>query len=142
MAQGRLQTQTTSAREIADLFTVAERGLRDAQATVISTDLRFSAAYDAALTLATVVLRCVGYRTRGVAHHATTFESLPFAMGEQMEVRADLFEACRMKRNVTHYRRAGEVTLQEVEELLAVAVAFKGEVAAWVEAHYPQYLPH
>lgn len=142
MAQGRLQPQTTSPQEIADLLIVAERGLRDAEATVISTDLRFSAAYDAALTLATVVLRCAGYRTRGVAHHATTFEALAFVMGGQMQVRADLFEACRMKRNVTHYRRAGEVTLQEVEELLAVAVAFKGEVEAWVSTHYPQYLPH
>jgi hypothetical protein len=142
VAQRRLQPQTTSPQEIADLFVVADRGLRDARATVISTDLRFSAAYDAALTLATVALRCVGYRTRGVAHHATTFEALPFVMGEQVQPRADLFEACRMKRNVTHYRRAGEVTLREVEELLAAAVAFKGEVEAWVSSQYPQYAPH
>lgn len=140
MAQGRLQPQATSAQEIADLLAVADRGLKDAQATVISTDLRFSAAYDAALTLATVVLRCLGYRTRGVAHHATTFEALPLVMGEEAQAHADLFEACRMKRNVTHYRRAGEVTLQEVEELLGAAVAFRGEVEAWVGAHHPQYI--
>jgi hypothetical protein len=121
---------------------VAERGLTDAQATVISTDLRFSAAYDAALTLATVALRCVGYRTRGVAHHATTFEALPLVMGNKMQAQADLFEACRMKRNVTHYRRAGEISLQEVEELLAAVVAFKDDVREWAGAHYPQYIPH
>lgn len=142
MAQGRLQPQPTTRREIADLLVVAERGLKDAQATVISNDLRFSAAYDAALTLATVALRCTGYRTRGAAHHATTFEALPFVMGEQVQPRADLFEACRMKRNVTHYRRAGEVTLREVEELLSVSVAFRGEVEAWVGAQHPPYRPH
>lgn len=142
MAQGRLQQQPTTPREIADLLVVAERGLKDAQATVISTDLRFSAAYDAALTLATVALRCTGYRTRGAAHHATTFEALPSVMGEQAQARADLFEACRMKRNVTHYRRAGEVTAGEVDELLTAAVAFRDEVEVWVRARYPQYLPH
>lgn len=137
-----MQPQKTSAREIADLLSVAERGLTDARATVISTDLRFSAAYDAALTLATVALRCVGYRTRGVAHHATIFEALPLVMGEQLQGQADLFEACRMKRNVMHYRRAGEVSLREVEELLIAAVAFRDEVGEWVGAHYPEYLPH
>jgi uncharacterized protein (UPF0332 family) len=142
VARGRLQLQATSSGEIADLLIVAERGLKEAQATVIANDLRFSAAYDAALTLATVVLRCVGYRTRGVAHHATIFEALPSIMGEQSQARADLFEACRMKRNVTHYRRAGEVTLQEVEELLATAVAFRDDVREWVEAYYPQYSAH
>lgn len=117
------------------------RDLTDAAATVISADRRFPAAYDAALNLATVPLRCSGYRTRGVAHHATVFEALPIAMAESMAGRADFFEACRIKRNVAHYQRSGMIQSGEVEELLAAAQQFLGEVRSWVSEHHPDLLP-
>lgn len=137
----RLQPYRVSAQEMADLWEVVEGSLADAQVESISLDLRFSAAYDAALTLAVLVLRCAGYRTRGMAHHATTFEALPLILGPEHQSQANLFEACRIKRNVSHYRRRGQVTRGELRELIAAAQQFRTQVLAWMGEHFPQFVP-
>jgi hypothetical protein len=61
LAEGRLRKHRTSAREIADLFRVVERNLADASVEAVSTDRRFTIAYEAALGLATITLYCNGY---------------------------------------------------------------------------------
>ena len=73
--QGRLRSHRTSREEIGSLIAIVERDLKDA-AVLISPDRRFATAYNAALQLATIVLYCQGYRTRGGGHHATTFAAL------------------------------------------------------------------
>ncbi len=52
----------TSPREIADLFGVADRDLRDCQVRGLSADWRLNIAYNAALQIATVALAAAGYR--------------------------------------------------------------------------------
>jgi hypothetical protein len=76
-----LRREPTTSDEIQGLLSIVERGLRDAEVTSISTDLRFVAAFNSALAAATVVLRARGYRTASQAgHHVRTIESLEFSI--------------------------------------------------------------
>ncbi|MHB1362143.1 MAG: SAV_6107 family HEPN domain-containing protein [Thermoleophilia bacterium] len=130
---GKLRRQATSVDEIADLLAVVDRDLRDASLKGLSADRRFATAYNAVLQLATVVLRTEGYRTAGLGHHATTFEALPMIMGGEVGDMAYYFDACRAKRNVTDYGRAGSVSESEADELLIVAKEFREKVLRWME---------
>lgn len=134
----RLQRHSTSSREITNLLRLVERGLADAEVDSISTDLRFCAAYNAALSLATMPLCCAGYRTRGAGHHATTFEALPLVMGQEVCEMAAYLNVCRSKRNVAEYRRSGEIVDEEVEELVASVRAFREQVEQWLRINHPE----
>ena len=61
----KLAPKETTAQEVGDLMHLAEQYLADAQVETISPDLRFPAAYQAALQLATIPLHCAGYRPVG-----------------------------------------------------------------------------
>lgn len=135
LSSGNLRRQASSVEEIADLIEVVERDLKDASLKGLSPDRRFATAYNAVLQLAVMVLRSEGYRTSGMGHHATAFKALPLIMGKEVRERADYFDACRSKRNVTDYGKAGEVSESEADELLAEAQDFKEEVLAWMEAN-------
>src|SRR4030065_439191 len=79
--QGRLRRRSTRREEIRGLLQVADRDLGDAAVPGLSSDRLFLIAYEAALTLATIPLRCAGYETHGSGHHWTTFLALPPAIG-------------------------------------------------------------
>ena len=57
MEYGWLKREPTSPREIKDLMGIVERSLADAKVEAVSTDLRFIAAFNAALSVATIALR-------------------------------------------------------------------------------------
>jgi hypothetical protein len=139
LAEGRLRRHRTSAQEIAALFGVIERNLADASVEAISTDRRFTIAYEAALELATVTLFCNGYETYGVGHHFTTFQALKETMGDVGKTYADYFEMCRTKRAVASYDRAGGVSETDVGSLLEEVRAFKREVLSWLKQHHPRF---
>lgn len=132
LSSGKLRHKTSSAEEISELLAVVERDINDASLTGLSPDRRFATAYNAVLQLATTVLRAEGYRTAGMGHHATTFAVLPSIMGQSLRGKADFFDACRSKRNVTDYGRVGAVSESEADELLVVATEFRDEVLAWL----------
>jgi len=138
--EGRLQQHQTSIKEIADLFTVAERDLADAAIKEISADRRFATAYNAALQLATIVLHASGYRAGKTGHHWVTFKILPEVMGPEAQEQADYFNSCRSTRNVTDYDRAGVVADATADEILEEAKAFKMEVIEWLKARHPDLL--
>jgi hypothetical protein len=137
---GRLQRHRTSAQEIADLLRLADRGLADARVEAISTDLRFTAAYNAALALATIPIHCAGYRTRGAGHHVTTFEALPLAMGEGLHDLAAYLDICRQKRSQVEHRRVGQTTTSEVEELIGHVQSLRQKVREWLGTTHPGLL--
>ena len=95
---GNLAKETSSRAEVQELFRVAARSLRDAAIPGLSAEGKFALAYDAALQLSTIPLRCAGYRTRGEGHHWTVFRVLPELMGPEFEELADYFQSCRSKR--------------------------------------------
>ena len=57
---GWLRREPTSPDEIGNLLGVVERSLADAKVDAVSTDLRFIAAFNAALCIATMALRATG----------------------------------------------------------------------------------
>ena len=59
---GWLRRETSSPGEIKDLLGIVERSLADSKVEAISTDLRFVAAFNAALSVATTALRASGHR--------------------------------------------------------------------------------
>jgi hypothetical protein len=74
---GWLRREPTSPDEIKSLLGIVERSLADSRVEAVSTDLRFIAAFNAALCVATTAPRTSGYRTVTQAgHHVKTIESL------------------------------------------------------------------
>lgn len=141
LAERRLRSHQTSSKEVADLLRVVDRDLADAEVSQISTDRRFATAYNAALQLATIALHAAGYRAAGAGHHWITLHVLPQIMGLQAQVRTDYLDNCRSKRNITDYDRAGEISTQEAEEILAETQTFRSELLAWLKQNYPELLP-
>lgn len=141
VGQQRLRAHRTSAREIADLFSVADLALRDAVVEGLSSDRRFGAAYDAVRSLATAALACRGYRPTGSSQHATVFEALPEVLGPEALELSQYFDTCRIKRNTSEYRRAHSVSDTEAEELLTKAHEFRAWVRAWISERYPELAP-
>ena len=81
MEYGWLRSEPTSPNEIKSLLGIVDRSLTDSKVEAVSTDLRFIAAFNAALCIATLALRATGHRTVTQAgHHVKTIESLEFTL--------------------------------------------------------------
>lgn len=141
LAEGRICSHKTSDKEIEGVFRVIERDFEDAKIQQLSSDRRFATAYNAALQLATIVLYVSGYRTTGHGHHWATFHVLPDIMGDTFHARADYFDSCRTKRNLSDYDRAGEISVREAEEILAEASTFREEILLWLRKNHSALLP-
>jgi hypothetical protein len=139
--EGRLRRHQTSASEVAELLRVVDRDLGDAEIRQLSSDRRFATAYNAALQLATIALYAAGYRASSAGHHWVTWRALPEIMGPQAQERPDYFDACRSKRNVADYDRAGIISDVEADEILREARAFKADLIDWLRANHPHLVP-
>lgn len=139
LQQSRVQRHSGTKQDIDRLRQVIARGLADAAVTAISPDLRFQAAYNAVLQLATIAVYCAGYRVTGREHHRTTFQALPLAMGNSVAVQAAYFDICRQKRNAATYDQAGLVSEAEVEDLVKQATTFQQNLEQWIRKNYPQF---
>lgn len=140
LKQGRLREHRASYQDIRALLAIADRSIADASVQLVSADARFTMAYNAVLQLATIPLCCCGYRARGEGSHFTTFQTLSATMGPDQSQRVAYLNSCRRKRNVAEYDRAGEVSQQEVEDLLAEAKAFRKEVEEWLWHNHPNLI--
>ncbi len=143
LSSGDLLRQPTTREEIARLVEVAQRDLADAAASALSLDRRFNTAYEAAYTLATVVLRAAGYRTRsgGGGHHWLAFAVLPDIMGDGVAERTRYYQSCRRKRHQATYQKSGVATEAEVSELINDVGAFRREVLTWIPEIHPEFAP-
>ncbi|MEW6026211.1 MAG: hypothetical protein AB1599_02805 [Planctomycetota bacterium] len=137
----KLRAHKTSAQELADILKVTERDLADAAIPVLSTDRRFTIAYNAILQLSTMVLYAKGYKTHGAGHHFTTFETLKLILPPEYNELINYFDSCRGKRNISDYDRAGVVSKQESDEILTEAIAFKKNILNWLRTNYPRLYP-
>ena len=135
---GWLRAEPTSAEEVADLLGIVSRDLHDAGVEAISEDRRFEAAFNAARTAANVALRACGYRAATqLGHHLKTVESL------ELTIQADprLIQKMRVfskKRNATSYDSAGNISRQELEEVIGVANELEQSVTAWLRENHPE----
>lgn len=139
LADGTVKRQATRASEIERLFALVDRDLADASIPELSVDRRFTAAYGAALELATIVVRASGYRVSSSApgQHFKTIALLPQLMGDSQRERREYLDSCRRARNEASYDRINVVSDAEVQELLEEVGGFRSSVVAWLQEHHP-----
>jgi hypothetical protein len=137
---GWLRREATSPAEIKDLLGIVERGLADSKVEAVSTDLRFIAAFSAALTAATTALRATGHRTATqVGHHVKTIESLELTIKASPKL-IQRFKTFNNKRNKSSYDVAGAVSDQELEAIVKLATELKDSTVAWLHESRPELL--
>jgi hypothetical protein len=128
---GWLSEHRSSREEISDLLGVADRDLTDCQSSGLSADWRLAIAYNAAMQLAVAALAASGYRASREGHHYRVVQSLAYTIGATSDIvtRLDRF---RKKRNIGGYERAGSVSDQEAEEMIALANQLRRDVETWL----------
>jgi len=137
---GWRRREPTSPGEIKDLLGIVERSLADSKVEVVSTDLRFIAAFNAALCVATTALRASGHRTVTQAgHHVKTIESLELTVKASSKV-IQRFKTLNNKRNKSVYDVAGGVSDQELEAIVKLANELKDSTIAWLQRFHPELL--
>ncbi len=126
--RGDIQKVHVTLKSLGDLASLVDRDLNDAQVTPLSADRRFAIAYNAALNLASYVVRKNGYRIAAkVGHHRITFLIAGEVLGRAAKDHLDYFDLCRRKRNRLDYDLAGVATDKDVAELISKVTTFKGE---------------
>jgi hypothetical protein len=133
IARGILVKQDSSEEEINDLLKIVERDFNDSAQTEISYDWQFGIAYNAALKLATILVRALGYRVKGQGHHMHTFAMIPFILGEHKKDDSEYLDSCRRKRNTVEYDCVGGATKADVAELREFTYDFQQEVIFWLQ---------
>jgi hypothetical protein len=137
---GWLRREPTSSSEIKDLLGIVDRGLTDSKIDAVSTDLRFIAAFNAALCAATSALRASGHRTvTQSGHHVKTIESLELTVKANSKL-IQRFKTFNNKRNKSVYDVAGAVSDQELEAMVKLAIEIKEEVVDWLQKFHPELL--
>jgi hypothetical protein len=137
---GWLRREPTSPDEIRSLLGIVERSLADAKVEAVSTDLRFIAAFNAALCIATMALRATGHRTVTQAgHHVKTIESLELTLRSNAKI-VQKFKTFNNKRNKSVYDVAGAVSDQELVAMVSLANELKDGAIAWLREIRPELL--
>jgi hypothetical protein len=137
---GWLRREASSPGEIKDLLGIVERSLADSKVEAVSTDLRFIASFNAALSVATTALRASGHRTVTQAgHHVKTIESLELTIEANPKL-IQRFKTFNNKRNKSVYDVAGAVSDQELEAVVKLATELKDSTLAWLREFHPDLL--
>jgi predicted transcriptional regulator len=122
------------------LLTAAKGQVADAQATNITAETRFGAAYTAIRMLADVALNAHGYRTltSRPGHHQTAIQTLPLTIGVPAQT-VQVLDALRKQRHATEY--SGDLIPESaVLECVKQALALQAAVRAWMKANRPELL--
>jgi hypothetical protein len=137
---GWLKREATSPGEIKDLLGIVDRGLSDSKVKAVSADLRFIAAFSAALTAARTALRASGYRTATQAgHHVKTIESLELTVKASSALIQRL-KTFNNKRNKSSYDVAGSISDQDLDAIVKLAAELKDSVTAWLKKIHPELM--
>ena len=131
-----LAAHKPSKEEINNPLEIVERDLKDAAAKGLSDDWKFGIAYNAALKLCTILLHSSGYRPEKNLAHYRTLQALPIILSDKHKSSADYLDACRKKRNETEYDFAGNISEDEVEELMDFCGELKADVQAWLKKNH------
>ena len=132
-----IETHRPSAREIANLLRICDRDLGKYQIIELGPDWQLSIAHNAALQAATAALAAAGYRARKEGQHYRVIQSLAFTVNTDPAIVKQL-DKFRQKRNISDYERAGLVTEQEAEEMVALAKQLRDDVEQWLRIHHPR----
>jgi hypothetical protein len=140
LASGWLIEHEPSPEQIAALFAVAARDLRDCGLAGLSNDWKLNIAYNAALQIAVAALAACGYRAAKESHHYRVIESLALTAGlEPKTVR--LLDSYRKKRNRAGYETAGLVSDAEAKGMVELAERLRDGVMGWLKREHPELVP-
>ncbi len=142
---GWYKAEPTSAKEIADLFSIVDRSHADSKVEGISDDLRFQAAYNGILTLVNIALRATGFRVSlGQGHHQRVIESLEYTMTTQDATAREKWvrkiKSHSQKRNTTSYDLAGGISPTELAQVTKDLTALREQVKTWLKEVHPELL--
>lgn len=130
-----------SAADVANLMAIAEREIADASLDGISTDGRFSHAYDAVRSLSELALHASGFTVpKGLRQHERSIDSLRFTLDADWTAEVDFLDRCRRLRNMSLYDRAGVIQQEDADELLAASRRLLAAVRDWLKSHHPDLL--
>jgi HEPN domain-containing protein len=132
-----IEKHRPSAGEIASLLHICDRDLGKAQIIEVGPDWRLSIAHNAALQAAAAALAAAGYRARKEGQHYRLLQSLAFTIKTDPAIIEQL-DKFRQKRNISDYERAGLVSEQEAEEMIALAKQLRDDVEQWLRVHHPK----
>ena len=140
LAEHHLKLQAPSRNEIEQHFKIVLRDLKDAKFPALSSDRKFATAYNAALQLATIVLRVRGYRTNPskAGHHRICIQVLPLIMGRKYMAFADFLDTCRLKRHACEYTSVDQISDQDATQLIEKTESFHNEVVTWLRSQSPE----
>ena len=130
LKRGSIVREASREQEINELFKIVERDLRDSSAKDISYDWQFGIAYNAALKLATILVRSHGYRVRANGFHLITIKLIPILLGESYRDLSLHLEACRQQRNEVEYEMIGGATQEMVIKLREIVEEFYPVIVA------------
>jgi hypothetical protein len=136
---GWVRPHETSPQEIANLLSIVDRDLIDADRG-ISADWRFGIAYNAALKLCTILLYASGYRAERTLQHYRTIQAMPLVLGAERKEDAKYLDACRKKRNIVEYDYVGGATADDANELIAFVRDLREEVLTWLKENHSELL--
>ena len=136
---GWLRQEPTSPEEIRSLLGIVDRSLADAKVEAVSTDLRFIAAFNAALSVATIALRATGRTATQAGHHIKTIESLELTLRPNPKI-VQKFKTFNNKRNKSVYDVSGAISNQELESMVSLACEMKENTIAWLREMHPELL--
>jgi hypothetical protein len=136
---GWVRPHETSPQEIANLLSIVDRDLIDADRG-ISADWRFGIAYNAALKLCTILLYASGYRAERTLQHYRTIQAMPLVLGAERKEDAKYLDACRKKRNIVEYDYVGGATGDDANELIAFVRDLREEVLTWLKENHSELL--
>ena len=117
--------QPTSRQEIENLLGIVERDRSQADLEGLHLDIRYELLYNAALQLATVVLRLSELRISRAGHHKETFRAVRKLVPERLHSTVLHFDQARRKRNSLVYDQAGMATGADLEGLRVSVGAFE-----------------
>jgi len=137
LAENRLTAEPSSKVELDKLRSIVTRCFSDINAVGLSDEQRFIVAYDAARTLALMIVRAEMYRPKKFGGHYNTFAGLEAADTAAFKATADYFQICRVKRNDSEYDFAGGITLADADELVKFVTQFAVDAEAWISSRHP-----
>ncbi len=138
LAERRVAREGVDRAEIERYLALVASRLADAGLEGLSADGRFTAAYDAARTLAVIAIRACGYRV--LVHgggHKNTFLALRAVPNAKVAGEAAFLDQCRRKRNEASYL-APHLSLAEADDLLEKAREYQFAVQYWLVEEHPE----
>jgi len=131
-----VKDQPASRQEIENLLGIVKRDRSQVDLEGLHPDIKYEPLYNAALQLATVVLRLNDLRIGRTGHHRETFQVVRELVPEGLRPTALHFDQARRKRNSLVYDQAGTATEADLEGLGISVDEFEEWVRGLVDSHF------